>query len=416
MFSKVKKEDLEFNLLNLPQLVFEVTDACNLRCKYCAYADMYEGYDKRMNQNFPFYKAKLLIDYLSEIWSRGKCEGVINPINIGFYGGEPLLNIQLIFSIVNYLEGLDFMGKKYIYSMTTNAMLLDKYMDYLVEKNFRLLISLDGDKEGQGYRVDVLGNNSFDRVYKNICLLREKYPEYFYSMVKFNSVLHSKNSVESIYSFIEGEFDKTPSISPVSNLHIRKDKLIDFERIYRNYNDSIESANDCESFRDKIFIANPKTNMLLDYIYKYSGNVFYNYNHLFVRNEMCSLIPTGTCVPFSKKMFVTVTGKVLQCERIGHEFSLGQITETGVELDLEQIADLYNKYVFKFISQCMICANMKNCSYCVFQMNNIRSEQTICPYYCSAQQKDKQKDEVLVFLNEHPKLYDRILKEVVVRG
>lgn len=111
MFCKIKKEDIEFNLLNLPQLVFEVTDACNLRCKYCAYADLYEGYDKRMNQNLSFHKAKLIIDYLSGIWSRYKCEDVVTPINIGFYGGEPLLNFQLISSIIDYLESLDFVEK-----------------------------------------------------------------------------------------------------------------------------------------------------------------------------------------------------------------------------------------------------------------------------------------------------------------
>ena len=36
-------------LANLPQLVFEVTDACNLRCKYCAYGEFYEDYDCREN-------------------------------------------------------------------------------------------------------------------------------------------------------------------------------------------------------------------------------------------------------------------------------------------------------------------------------------------------------------------------------
>lgn len=83
--------------------------------------------------------------------------------------------------------------------MTTNAMLLDKYMDFLQEKEFRLLISLDGNEEGQGYRVDTRGNNSFPRVFHNIKLLQETYPEYFEKHVRFNAVLHNKNSVESIY-------------------------------------------------------------------------------------------------------------------------------------------------------------------------------------------------------------------------
>lgn len=58
----INKENIEQNLINLRQLVFEVTDSCNLRCKYCGYADLYEGYDKRENLRFPFHKAKLIID------------------------------------------------------------------------------------------------------------------------------------------------------------------------------------------------------------------------------------------------------------------------------------------------------------------------------------------------------------------
>lgn len=41
--------------------------------------------------------------------------------------------------------------------MTTNAILLDRYMDFLAENEFRLLISLDGDEKGQSYRVDTKG-------------------------------------------------------------------------------------------------------------------------------------------------------------------------------------------------------------------------------------------------------------------
>ncbi len=44
---RISKQEIIFNINNLPQLVFEVTDACNFRCKYCGYADIYEGYDKR---------------------------------------------------------------------------------------------------------------------------------------------------------------------------------------------------------------------------------------------------------------------------------------------------------------------------------------------------------------------------------
>lgn len=50
-------------LANLPQLVFEVTDACNLRCKYCAYGEFYEDYDMREDKMLTAGRAILLINY-----------------------------------------------------------------------------------------------------------------------------------------------------------------------------------------------------------------------------------------------------------------------------------------------------------------------------------------------------------------
>lgn len=38
----ITAESIRQNLINLPQIVFEVTDACNLRCKYCGYAGLYD--------------------------------------------------------------------------------------------------------------------------------------------------------------------------------------------------------------------------------------------------------------------------------------------------------------------------------------------------------------------------------------
>ena len=58
-FRQLESRDIEYNLIHLPNLVFEVTDACNLRCKYCGYADLYEGYDKRENLIFSFVRANI---------------------------------------------------------------------------------------------------------------------------------------------------------------------------------------------------------------------------------------------------------------------------------------------------------------------------------------------------------------------
>lgn len=414
-FRKISPMEIEYNLMNLKQLIFEVTDACNLRCKYCGYADLYEGYDQRENLKFPFQKAKLIIDYLYEYWKKQYCADVNNPISISFYGGEPLLNVPFIKQVIDYLESLNPIGKKFHYNMTTNAMLLDKYMDFLVEKEFRLLISLDGDEKGQSYRVDAKGQNSFNKVFSNVQLLRSKYPTYFKHFVMFNSVLHNRNGVESAYRFIKDEFGKETAISPLNNSGIRKDKVEEFYQTYQNMSESIQKATNCEALKKELFIKGPETGMLLNYIHYQTGNVFNNYNELLLGRVGLPFPPSGTCPPFAKKMFVTVKGRILQCEKINHEFALGQITDDKVELDLEQAAQQHNEYIFHYVNQCKTCAVRHTCAQCVYQIDDIHDKTSKCHSYWSAKQLEKQKEYSMDYLDQHPKLYNKILKNVIIR-
>lgn len=124
-----------------------------------------------------------------------------NEIGISFYGGEPLIAIDLIKEIILYIESLNIKSLSFSYYMTTNSYLLDKYMSFLVEKQFHLLLSLDGNKVSNSYRVTKRNNSSFEKVYENICLLNKKYPEFFKTNVEFNSVLHNRNSVLQTSSF-----------------------------------------------------------------------------------------------------------------------------------------------------------------------------------------------------------------------
>lgn len=416
MFGKVTKENIEYNLMHLPQIIFEVTDACNLRCKYCAYADLYGGYDDRENLKFPYQKAKIILDYLHNIWKKNLNKDIVTPFTIGFYGGEPLLNVPFIKQVMDYAESLENTGKKIHYSMTTNAMLLDKYMDFLAQKKVQLLISLDGDEEGQSNRVDVSGKNSFQRVFKNIKLLQEKHPQYFDRYIMFNSVLHNKNSVESTHRFIKETFGKMPSITPLSTSGIRPDKLEEFNHTYRNYNESIQQASNCESLKNEMFIKNPETRMLLEHLYFHSGNIFFNYNGLLMNRTLYPTPATGTCIPFSKKMFITVKGRILQCEKINHEFAVGQITNQGVELDFEAIAKQHNDYVSRYVKQCKKCGNRTACAQCIYQIDDIHDKNTRCHGFCTETQKKKQDEQCLHYLTEHPELYKRLLNEVVLRG
>lgn len=411
----INKKDIENNLSELRNIVFEVTDACNLNCKYCAYSDLYEGYDKRENLKFPFHCAKLIIDYLyHNYWKKKIGKGYKRTISISFYGGEPLLNVPFIKQVIEYLDQLPDIGISFRYSMTTNAMLLNRYMDYLVEKDFSLLISLDGDKKGQSYRIDRNGQNSFDKVYRNIQELRATYPSFFENKVNFNSVIHNRNSIESVYDFIKTEFGKIPRISPLSRTDIRQDKKEIFEKMYKNVIRDLESSCKYKIIEEELFVNAPRTAKLLDYIRHSSENIYQSYVHLILNKENIKYPLTATCIPFLRKMFITVTGKILQCEKISHDFSLGQITDNQVILNLGQVAAKHNKNTSIYLDECATCAIRNNCQKCVYMSSNPLRD-IKCDRYTTQKELLEYKENTLRYLEERPELYEAILNRVIIR-
>lgn len=121
---------------NVSLLILQVTQNCNLRCKYCVYSGSYINRvhtNKRMN----FNTAKQAVDFYYE-----HCKNV-DIASISFYGGEPLLEFELVKRVVEYCEK-KFSGKQLNLNMTTNATLLTtEMMDFLQLHKINLTISLD---------------------------------------------------------------------------------------------------------------------------------------------------------------------------------------------------------------------------------------------------------------------------------
>lgn len=411
-FNPITKGMVEYNMIHLQQLVFEVTDACNLRCKYCSYADLYEGYDERKNSYFSFHRAKLVIDYMYNFWKKNSSKEYAHPIKISFYGGEPTLNMDLIREIINYVESLPPIGCTFSYNMTTNAMLLERCMDFMVEKSIDLLISLDGDEQGQSYRVDHQGYNSFKRVYRNIVLLRDTYPDYFDRHVMFNSVIHNRNGVANPSHFIKENFGKLPHLSSLSANGVRKEKQDDFYALYCNISDDIRRSMDCAILEDDLFMEDPSIYSIWYYLYKYSGNYYNNYSQLMFDISKVNYPPTGTCLPFAKKMFVTVQGKILQCEKISHKFALGTVDDEKVNLDLEEVAERQNRHIFKYLGQCKTCGMSRTCGVCIYENQEHINNEGFCSRYMNKIDFEAQCARSLQYLDKHPELYNKILTQV----
>ena len=408
LVDELKSNVILHQLINLEQLTLEVTDACNLKCRYCGYGNLYNTHDKRENLFLNFIKVKHVIDYLYEIWKKYKGKSSPRNIIIGFYGGEPLLNMNLIQQVIAYLEMLPpIPDTNFQFNMTTNAILLDKYMTYLAEKKFILLISLDGNEYAQSYRKNHHGVNSFNRVYKNIKLLKETYPEYFHKNVNINSVLHNRNNIRSVREFIEKEFGKTPIISEINAFGICENKMNEFNKIYHPITSDI-SIND-DDFKEYY----PDMQGLFRFVGKISGNFFSSHNFLLKKNPLV-YPPTGTCSPFGKKMFITVNGKILPCEKIDQKFVLGKVTDTGIELDLQKIADIYTRYYQKLKPLCEKCYMKHFCAQCMFYMEDLDGK-VKCPQFANKQKMEDIINHYSTVLYYHPELYKKVSQEMLFR-
>jgi len=399
-----------YNLVNLRQLVFEVTTLCNLNCTYCGYGPLY---DMRIHQDrihMSFVMAKRLIDYLYELWTAHKSDYDLRETFIGFYGGEPLLNFEFINLVTSYIENHPLPNRCFGYTMTTNAMLLDKYMDFLAEKNFHIVISLDGDKVAHSHRVDQSGRNSFDRVFENVKKLQAKYPAYFEKYVAFNSVLTNRGELFKIKDFIQKEFNKRPIVSEVNNFGVQENQKAKFEEIHKSVEKELLKR-PYKEWQEKVdFAMNPINKVAFLILKSLSGNSFHSYNALLPQKEG-HIFPTGTCFPFDKKMFVNVKGELLPCERINQRYSLGYVSEDRVHMDFEYIAKKYSDYYKRVYDHCKGCYAKPVCEQCMFYINDLEKNPS-CSNYLNKQKYEDLITSHLAYLVENPEIYQRMMKEM----
>lgn len=118
-------------------LCLHVAHDCNLACKYC-FAGEGEYHGSRGLMSFDVGKAS--IDFLI------KNSGARKNIEVDFFGGEPLMNFDIVKQIVKYArEQEKEHNKNFRFTLTTNGVLLnDEIIDFLNEHMHNVVLSLDG--------------------------------------------------------------------------------------------------------------------------------------------------------------------------------------------------------------------------------------------------------------------------------
>ncbi len=395
-FGKIEKEKrnlttidqnvVQNNFGKIRQLVFEVTEACNLRCYYCGYGKLYNPVLERHDTKLPFEKAKALIDYFAVYWRKDKSRN--RAIIVSFYGGEPLLNFDFIEKVVEYMKQLDLF-KVLQFAITTNGVLLMKHIDFLVQHDFKTDVSLDGDYEGNRYRTDIHQNNAHNVVVSNIEQIRNKYPDYFEKRIGFQAVLTNANSIESITRFFKQKFDKIVNIIELNTSDvIDKDS---FMEIFKDYYDSLNEAS--TEIKKLYYQDSPEITRFSNVVFNLLKNTCFNIKDTpkYAMMEPQNKLITATCTPFWKKMFVTAKGNLMPCERINYNFVLGKVTDDyKVVINPDEIVKQYNGYYKSLALKCSYCYSSPFCVQCMFYVENLggdskcqdfMDERTVCEYF-----------------------------------
>lgn len=332
-------------------LLLEVTQACNLRCRYCIYN---EGFAQKRNHasvDMSHDVALKAIDHLRN------CSKRREEVSISFYGGEPLLRFDTIRAAVAYTRKT-LNNKKVSFSLTTNGTLINEDVGkFLASENFGVYVSIDGPKEvHDSWRKDKHGRGSFERAFAGLNLLAKKYGSKTnkiglsivyappYSEEKVESILKFIRSVDWLSDELQVSITYPHDESVPRSCHFdgpaRQQGLYDFslanwvrKRFFKNYrmkhpHDPISGS-----------VLQTKLARLVQRPVLKSP---INASHL-----------NGCCLPGSRKIYVTATGGMNLCERIGLAPSIGSVYR-GIDAET-----LINKYIVEYSRE-----SLRDCAHC----------------------------------------------------
>ena len=328
------------NLLEncISYLLLQVTKRCNYRCRYCVFANETTVERHHSHDNMLWSTAKSGIDFLYQ-HSRDS-----NQIALAFYGGEPLLNFEIIKSSVLYIESL-FYTKNISFYLTTNASLFNDYIiDFFIEHDFFITISLDGPTDIQNKHRSPIDKeiDAYQCAIDAISTIKAKSEDYFKKNVSFNSVLLPDENSNDIDHFFKSKLKIDKNNYEINYADLRG---IDYLP-QSDYPESISNSD----HRDMLFKKeDERIRSLLE-----DHGVIYSHFH-----------PNGPCVPGVVRLFLSTEGVFYPCEKIPEKScaSIGSLEE-GFNIDkVVQFANICKMSE----AQCSRCWAMRLCSMCVLK-------------------------------------------------
>lgn len=327
-------------------IVLQVTQNCNLRCDYCVYSGSYHN-RVHSNKRMSFELAKKGIDFLAV--HSADCE----MLHIGFYGGEPLLEFELIKECMEY-AAIRCKGKKIYYNLTTNGTLVTKEMIETFQKyDVHLMVSLDGPKKiHDASRKGSSNQGSYDRLIKNLEMVKNEVPEFFDKNIIFNTVLNPERGYSCVVDFITGNEllkNKQFLMSIITPINSKEKKELSeqfiVEERYEYFLMLLSKIGEFSTERLSPFgkMASIRfSEMRFQKNLKSSGELPQKHHH------------PGPCIPGSFRLFMNADGNFFPCERVCETTDYTNIGNIYDGIDIEKAKNILNveKYTEKYCHEC----------------------------------------------------------------
>ncbi len=344
----------------LQELVLEVTQKCNLRCKYCVYSESYPGVRGYNPQDMSEDTALKVIDLYFSLLREGRAYNPYREPSIGFYGGEPLLSFELIKTCITHVVE-NYKDFNPYFVMTTNSTLLSEDMvAFLSKYNCEIVLSIDGPKEEHDRnRVFPDGKGSFD-------IIMEKVKSMGGGLKAYSQSVHDlKTDIGKVHEFFCG--DDVPILSgadlvssKIPNTYYDRfsvsDQKMHEERLAKMYDYQIEKVKR-EGGRKRKRDGKDKVSLydlnLMNLIVSILSRRIGKYKDPYVPY-------TGSGIP-GFKLFADAFGFLHICERTFGDASIIGDVESG--LDYEKILGILQSLRSE-TTACESCVAKNMCSLC----------------------------------------------------
>jgi len=344
---------LEFHLdSKMEKITLQVTQNCNLRCAYCAYSGMYHQ-RSHTDKVMSYETMKKSADFLMHHATNSR------KVDIGFYGGEPLLEFERIKSLVDYIKQT-YPYKDISYTITTNGTLFtEEVINFLSDSGFNVNVSIDGPKEiHDKNRVFINGSGSFDSIMSSLRDIKRRNPEFF-KKISFSTVIAPGSDFKCVDDFysanevIEDNFLFTTTVNEFGNIEeIQYD-----EKYFISYNIQ----------RTKMLLyllGMVEKDQVSKLVLREIAEINRFYKNLGTTNGLrYDAHPGGPCIPGAKRTMVDAEGYLYPCERVSESSNEMRIGHIDSGFDLNKAKQILNIGQLTQ-GECMACWNFVHCSLC----------------------------------------------------